>query len=634
MKNQRRNITPLIYLVVLVLVLSWALGEFGQKTNAIPYSNLVELFRQEQVSQFLVEGNTITLILRTPYNGKTTITSGLADPEGFRNSMQSLFDEQMASGVLEVYDFVAGKSYTPYDFIIPLLVAGAVLLLAWSFIVGRMNGGGNPMSNFGKARTVLGVPDGKKVTFADVAGADEEKEELREVVDFLRDPGKYTGIGARIPHGLLLVGPPGTGKTLLARAVAGEADVQFLSISGSDFVEMYVGVGASRVRDLFDQAKKVAPAIIFIDEIDAVGRKRGSGLGGGHDEKEQTLNQLLVEMDGFGRTEGVIVMAATNRPDILDPALLRPGRFDRQIHVGVPDVKGREEILKVHAKDKKLAENVNLRTVARSTSGFTGADLSNLLNEAAILAARENRGAIGMEDLNEAMMKILAGPAKKSRVQSRRDLKTTAIHESGHAVAMYYLPTHDPVRHISIVPRGSSLGATWYLPKEDSSNMTRNEMYEQIVGLLGGRVAEDVFLGDISVGASNDIDRATKLAKDMVARYGMCERLGTVSYLDGGEVFIGRDYQTTKSYSEKVAGTIDEEVKSLIDRAYDHCRKLLTDHADKLQKLSDYLLTNESISGEQFARMMEGKELGEATQTVLFDGFEEPKEQEAPRERE
>ena len=634
MNNQRRSITPLIYLVLLVVVLSWALGEFGQKTNSIPYSSLVRLFQQERVSQFVVQGNAITMVLNEPYNGKTTITTGLADPAGFRAELQPLFDEQTASGVLQVYDFVADKTYTPYDFILPLLVAGGVLLLVWSFLVGRMNGGGNPMAQFGKARTVLGVPDNKKVTFDDVAGADEEKEELQEVVDFLRAPDKYTALGARIPHGLLLVGPPGTGKTLLARATAGEAGVQFLSISGSDFVEMYVGVGASRVRDLFDQAKKLAPAIIFIDEIDAVGRKRGSGLGGGHDEKEQTLNQLLVEMDGFGRTEGVIVMAATNRPDILDPALLRPGRFDRQIHVGVPDVKGREEILKVHAKDKKLAENVNLRTVARSTSGFTGADLSNLLNEAAILAARENRGAIGMEDLNEAMMKILAGPAKKSRVQSRRDLKTTAIHESGHAVAMYYLPTHDPVRHISIVPRGSSLGATWYLPKEDSSNMTRNEMYEQIVGLLGGRVAEDVFLGDISVGASNDIDRATKLAKDMVARYGMCERLGTVSYLDGGEVFIGRDYQTTKSYSEKVAGTIDEEVKSLIDRAYDHCRKLLTDHADKLQKLSDYLLTNESISGEQFARMMEGKELGEATQTVLFDGFEEPKEQEAPRERE
>ena len=626
MKN-RRFIPMIIYVAVLVLVFSWTTGLFSQKSATLSYSQVVDLFRAEQVKSFVVEDQTITMELYTPISGKSSVTTTLADPQSFRLEMNDLLKSQRESGVLQGYDFVPQKGFSASELIFPLLTVGVILLLLWAMFMGRMNNS-NPMSNFGKARTVLGVPDGKKVTFADVAGADEEKEELREVVDFLRAPEKYTEIGARIPHGLLLVGPPGTGKTLLARAVAGEADVQFLSISGSDFVEMYVGVGASRVRDLFDQAKKVAPAIIFIDEIDAVGRKRGSGLGGGHDEKEQTLNQLLVEMDGFGRTEGVIVMAATNRPDILDPALLRPGRFDRQIHVGVPDVKGREEILKVHAKGKKLAEDVNLRTVARSTSGFTGADLSNLLNEAAILAARDSRAAVNMEDMNEAMMKILAGPAKKSRVQSRRDLKTTAIHESGHAVAMYYLPTHDPVRHISIVPRGSSLGATWYLPKEDSSNLTRNEMYEQIVGLLGGRVAEDVFLGDISVGASNDIDRATKLAKDMVARYGMCERLGTVSYLDGGEVFIGRDYQTTKSYSEKVAGTIDEEVKNLIDRAYDHCRKILTDHADKLRELSDYLLANESISGEQFARMMEGKELGEATQTVLFDGFGEPQEQE------
>ena len=622
MKNQRRNIIPLIYLMVLLLVFSWALGKFGQKTNTIPYSNLVELFRREQVSQFLVEGNNITLILRAPYNGKTTITSGLADPAGFRAEMQELFDEQMASGVLEVYDFVADKSYTPYDFILPLLVTGGVLLLLWTFLVGRMNGGGNPMSQFGKARTVLGVPDNKKVTFDDVAGADEEKEELQEVVDFLRAPDKYTALGARIPHGLLLVGPPGTGKTLLARATAGEAGVQFLSISGSDFVEMYVGVGASRVRDLFDQAKKLAPAIIFIDEIDAVGRKRGSGLGGGHDEKEQTLNQLLVEMDGFGRTEGIIVLAATNRPDILDPALLRPGRFDRQIQVNRPDVKGREDILKVHAKDKRLDESVNLKTIARSTSGFTGADLSNLLNEAAILAARNNRPAFTMEDVDEAMMKILAGPAKKSHVASRRDLKTTAIHEAGHAVAMYRLPTHDPVRHISIIPRGRSLGATWSLPNEDSSNPTRNEMYEQIVALLGGRAAEELFLGDISVGASNDIERATKLAKDMVARYGMSEKIGTVSYLDDGEVFIGRDYQTTKSYSEQVAGTIDQEVKSLIDRAYDHCRKILQENSEKLNALAEFLLQNESITGAQLADLMEGREIGASSTTSLTDGFE------------
>ena len=625
MKKQGRSIAPFIYLLVLLAVFSWALNAFGQKTNTIPYSQLVELFQNEQVSQFLVEGNTITLILRSPINGKNTITSGLADPEGFRSQMQSLFDEQIKSGVLSVYDFVADKTYTPYDLVLPLLVAGGVLLLAWTFIMARMNGagGGNPMAQFGKARTVLGVPDNRKVTFEDVAGADEEKQELEEVVDFLRDPAKYTAMGARIPHGLLLVGPPGTGKTLLARATAGEAGVQFLSISGSDFVEMYVGVGASRVRDLFEQAKKLAPAIIFIDEIDAVGRKRGSGMGGGHDEREQTLNQLLVEMDGFGTTEGIIVLAATNRPDILDPALLRPGRFDRQIQVNRPDVKGREEILKVHAKNKRLDESVNLHTIARSTAGFTGADLSNLLNEAAILAARNNRPAFTMEDVDEAMMKILAGPAKKSHVASRRDLKTTAIHEAGHAVAMYRLPTHDPVRHITIVPRGRSLGATWSLPKDDSSNMTRNEMYEQIVALLGGRAAEELFLGDISVGASNDIERASKLAKDMVARYGMSEKIGTVSYLDDGEVFIGRDYQNTKSYSEQVAGTIDQEVKNLIDRAYDQCRDILKKDSDKLQALADYLLANESITGQQFANLMEGKPLGEASTTSLTDGFEE-----------
>ena len=625
MKKQGRSIAPFIYLLVLLAVFSWALNVLGPKTNTIPYSQLVELFQNEQVSQFLVEGNSITLVLRTPINGKNTITSGLADPEGFRSQMQSLFDRQTKSGVLTTYDFVADKTYTPYDFILPLLVAGGVLLLAWTFIMARMNGagGGNPMAQFGRARTVMGVPDNRKVTFEDVAGADEEKQELEEVVDFLRDPAKYTAMGARIPHGLLLVGPPGTGKTLLARATAGEAGVQFLSISGSDFVEMYVGVGASRVRDLFEQAKKLAPAIIFIDEIDAVGRKRGSGMGGGHDEREQTLNQLLVEMDGFGTTEGIIVLAATNRPDILDPALLRPGRFDRQIQVNRPDVKGREEILKVHAKNKRMDESVNLHTIARSTAGFTGADLSNLLNEAAILAARNNRPAFTMEDVDESMMKILAGPAKKSHVASRRDLKTTAIHEAGHAVAMYRLPTHDPVRHITIVPRGRSLGATWSLPKDDSSNMTRNEMYEQIVALLGGRAAEELFLGDISVGASNDIERASKLAKDMVARYGMSEKIGTVSYLDDGEVFIGRDYQSTKSYSEQVAGTIDQEVKTLIDRAYDQCRDILKKDSDKLQALADYLLANESITGQQFANLMEGKELGEASTTSLTDGFEE-----------
>ena len=626
MKN--RKFTPVVvYILLMILLFSWSSGLFGQETGDIPYSEVVSLLRQEQVKSFVAEGNTISLTLRAPYNGKSTVTAVLAEPEAFLQEMGTLLAQQTEAGILESYHMVPEASLSPYDFILPLLIVGLILLFIWAIFMGRMNAA-NPMQNFGKARTVLGVPDGKKVTFADVAGADEEKEELAEVVDFLRDPKKYTEIGARIPHGLLLVGPPGTGKTLLARAVAGEADVQFLSISGSDFVEMYVGVGASRVRDLFDQAKKIAPAIIFIDEIDAVGRKRGSGLGGGHDEKEQTLNQLLVEMDGFGRTEGVIVLAATNRPDILDPALLRPGRFDRQIHVGRPDVKGREDILKVHARGKRLDESVNLRTIARSTAGFTGADLSNLLNEAAIMAARDNRPVLTMEDLNEAMMKIIAGPAKKSRVKNRKDLKVTAIHEAGHAVATYKLPTQDPVRHITIIPRGQSLGSTWSLPHDDSSNMTRNEMYEEIVSLLGGRVAEDLFIGDISVGASNDIDRATKLAKDMVARYGMCEKLGTVSYLDGGEVFIGRDYQTTKSYSEKVAATIDDEVKLLIDKAYGHCKQLLSDNSQKLNELVDYLLEHESISGEQFEALMEGRELETMSQTSLFDGFEEAQENE------
>ena len=624
MKN-RRFIPLFVYLLGLVLIFSWVSGLFQRDVNQIPYSEVVQLLEQKQVRSFVVEDGVITLNLYNPYQGQTTIAAAMADASGFQRDMHQLLVEQTASGVLEYYHFVPEKGFSPYELILPLLVVGLVLLFVWAMFMSRA-GNSNPLSNFGKARTVLGVPDGKKVTFADVAGADEEREELQEVVDFLREPEKFTQIGARIPHGMLLVGPPGTGKTLLARAVAGEADVQFLSISGSDFVEMYVGVGASRVRDLFEQAKKLAPAIIFIDEIDAVGRKRGSGLGGGHDEKEQTLNQLLVEIDGFSRTEGIIVLAATNRPDILDPALLRPGRFDRQIHVGRPDVKGREEILKVHAKDKKLDGSVDLHTVARSTAGFTGADLSNLLNEAAILAARDNRPVLNMEDLNEALMKITAGPAKKSRVQTRKDLKETAIHEAGHAVAMYHLPTHDPVRHITIIPRGQSLGATWYLPVDDSSNLTRNQMYEQIVSLLGGRVAEALFLGDISVGASNDIDRATKLARDMVARYGMCERLGTVSYLDGGEVFIGRDYQTTKSYSEKFAGAIDDEVKTLIDRAYDHCRQILSDNAEKLHKVVDFLLEKESMSGEQFTAIMEGREIGELSATAMFDGFEQTPE--------
>ena len=620
--KKRSRVPVIVYILILGLIFWLLFRLFSGVGNELAYSEVVSLFQKEQVKSFVLADDELHLQLHTPYDGKTSITTGLPDSESFREELGELIRAQHEAGILESYDYAESAPPTYYSLILPLLIVGLVLLFLWVLLVGRANSG-NPMSNFGKARTHLGVPDNKKVTFDDVAGADEEKAELQEVVDFLRNPQKYTAIGARIPHGMLLVGPPGTGKTLLARAAAGEAGVQFLSISGSDFVELYVGVGASRVRDLFDQAKKVAPAIIFIDEIDAVGRKRGSGMGGGHDEKEQTLNQLLVEMDGFSKNEGVIVLAATNRPDILDPALLRPGRFDRQIHVGRPDVKGREDILKVHAKGKRLADDVNLKIIARSTAGFTGADLSNVLNEAAILAARENRPVMTMADINEAIMKVTMGPEKRSHVASRRDLKETAVHEAGHAVAIYHLPTHDPVRHISIVPRGQSLGATWHLPKDDSSNLTRNQMYEQIVSLLGGRVAEALFLGDISVGASNDIERATKLAKDMVARYGMCERLGTVSYLDGGEIFIGRDYQTTKSYSEKVAGTIDDEVKALIDRAYEQCKQILSENAEKLHSVVDYLLEHENMTGEQFAACMEGREIGDSSDTALLDGFEE-----------
>ena len=621
--RQRKTLPLIIYLAVLALAFSWVTNLFSTSGNTVPYSDVLHLFQIEQVKSFLVEGDQLRMELYTPYGDSTSVSTTLADPNGFRDDMNQLFQDQYDRGILTSYDFIAGEGASYFDLVLPLLIVGLVILFLWAMIMGKMSGAGNnPLQNFGKARTVLGVPDGKKVTFDDVAGADEEKAELQEVVDFLRNPEKFTAIGARIPHGMLLVGPPGTGKTLLARAVAGEADVQFLSISGSDFVEMYVGVGASRVRDLFEQAKKIAPAIIFIDEIDAVGRKRGSGLGGGHDEKEQTLNQLLVEMDGFAKNDGVIVMAATNRPDILDPALLRPGRFDRQIYVGAPDSKGREEILKVHARGKRLDDSVNLKTVALATAGFTGADLGNLLNEAAILAARDDRPVLNMNDLNEAMMKIMAGPEKKSRVSLKRDLRATAIHEAGHAVAMYNLPTHDPVRQISIIPRGQALGLTWSMPKEDSTHLTRNQMYEQIVSLLGGRVAEALFLGDISTGASSDIDRASKLARDMVARYGMCERLGTVSYLSGGEVFIGRDYQTTKSYSESVAGTIDEEVKILIDKAYKHCMDILKQDEAKLMAVVDYLMEHETMTGEQFAACMEGKEITESSTTALFDGFE------------
>ena len=621
--KKRNLISILLYVLILALVFSFLIRVLQPQNDGLSYSQVVSLLEDGKVKAFVVQGDTITLQLSEPYAGKTVLTAALSAVERFRQAQWDTIQQQVAAGTLESYDFRSGRTVSPYDWVIPLTLAGLIVLLVWFLLVSRSSGNNsNPLASFGRARANLGAPGGKKVTFDDVAGADEEKAELQEVVDFLRDPKKYTDIGARIPHGILLVGPPGTGKTLLAKAVAGEADVQFLSISGSDFVEMYVGVGASRVRDLFNQAKKIAPAIIFIDEIDAVGRKRGSGLGGGHDEREQTLNQMLVEMDGFDRTEGVIVLAATNRADILDPALLRPGRFDRQIYVGAPDCKGREEILKVHAKNKRLDDSVDLHTVALATSGFTGADLSNLMNEAAILAARENRPALNMNDLNEAVMKVVAGPEKRSRVRLQEDLRLTAIHEAGHAVAMYHLPTHDPVRQISIIPRGQALGLTWSLPQSESSHLTRNQMYEQIVGLLGGRVAEALFLGDISTGASSDIDRASKLARDMIARYGMDEALGTISYTTGDEVFIGRDYEKTKSYSEKIAGTIDERVKLLMDKAYAQCEDILKKDADKLHTITDFLLKHEVMSGKQFRECMEGKPIDETADTNLFRDYE------------
>ena len=606
MKN--RKILPLlVYLLVLFFIMSWVTDGFGLGQTALSHTQIMALFEQEQVKSFVIEGNLIELQLHGTYDGKTELLCSLGDPEYFRAQMEPLLEEQLRSGILESYDFLAEKAFSPMDLVAPLLIAGGVLLLLWFLLMSRASAGGNHMSNFGKARTVVGIPDGRKVTFADVAGADEEKEELQEVVDFLRNPERFHSMGARIPHGILLVGPPGTGKTLLARAVAGEAEVQFLSISGSDFVEMYVGVGASRVRDLFDQAKKAAPAIIFIDEIDAVGRKRGSGLGGGHDEKEQTLNQLLVEMDGFGKTEGVIVLAATNRPDILDPALRRPGRFDREVFVGKPDSKGREEILKVHARDKRLGEDVDLHKIAMTTQGFTGADLQNLLNEAAILATRAQRPVILDSDISDAMMKVIAGPEKRSRVRNQREQRLVAYHEAGHALAHYYLETADPVQHITIIPRGQSLGTTWSQPVEESNLISRREMFEHIMVLLGGRAAEEIVFQDITTGASNDIDRASDTARDMVARYGMSKRLGTISYSSDDEVFIGGSYGKTRSYSEETAGQIDSEVKTVIDAAYDKCVALLTTHRDKLDAVAEYLLKHENMNGEQFKTLMEGE---------------------------
>ena len=605
-KNRARGIGFYLLIGVIILAVIFYLTTPAEQKE-YTYSEIEELFRQEQVKSFCLEGDELTLNLYSPdSDGNTTIKKTLSNPTWFREDLGDLIEQQTASGVLTEYDYVKGWTAPWWMSILPYLITIVLFIGVWYLLMNKAGGGGAPgVGKFGKAHTRTGEDNLKKVTFADVAGAEEEKEELSEIVDFLKRPQNYTAMGARIPKGVLLVGPPGTGKTLMARAVAGEAGVQFLSISGSDFVELYVGVGASRVRDLFDQAKKVAPAIVFIDEIDAVGRQRGSGLGGGHDEREQTLNQLLVEMDGFGTNDGVVVLAATNRADILDPALLRPSRFDRQIYVGYPDIKGREDVLKIHTANKPLAEDVDLAKVARGTAGFTGADLENLSNEAALLCARRGDQFITMADFEEAEIKVLAGPEKRSRVVPEHERKLTAYHEAGHAIVMHALPTHEPVHRITIVPRGQAGGMTIALPDEDRSYQSKRYMEEQIVSLLGGRAAEKLMLGDISTGASNDIERASHIARKMVTAYGMSEKLGSIAFESGhDEVFIGKTMGQTRSYSEKTAAEIDDEVKAIIDHAYARCEEILTARREALTAVAEYLLAHETMTGEEFERMV------------------------------
>ena len=609
-QNRPSSLSFLMLGLVILLCLSW-IWQLNGENERVEFSQIEQLFRQEKVESFVIRDNTLLATLRGEPEGQNTLRYELYDFDLFYDSLGALVEEQAAKGIIVSYDYQQDHSTNWLEILLPWILTALLIGGMWYFFMLRSQGGGmgaDRMAKFGSARTRTLSEKDKKVRFADVAGADEEKEELQEIVEFLKDPRRFISLGARIPKGVLLVGPPGTGKTLLAKAVAGEAGVGFLSISGSDFVELYVGVGASRVRDLFDQAKKTSPAIVFIDEIDAVGRQRGTGVGGGHDEREQTLNQLLVEMDGFAANEGVVVLAATNRADVLDPALLRPGRFDRQIYVGLPDIKGREDILKIHAKGKPLAEDVDLRTLARGTAGFTGADLENLVNEGALLAARRDRDYITMEDLREAEIKVLAGPEKRSRVISQHERELTAWHEAGHAVVMETLPEHDPVNQITIVPRGQAGGMTIALPEEDRTFLSKRYMEDRIVALLGGRVAEKLCLGDISTGASNDIQRATSIARKMVAVYGMSEAIGTVSF-EGGhdEVFIGRTMSQGRSYSEAVAAQIDEEVCRVVDEAYHRCEDILTEKREILNAVAAYLLENETMEREAFLEVYSGK---------------------------
>ena len=603
-QNRMSNFSFVFLALIIMACASW-LWQAETRSPQLDYSQVRQLFIQEKVESFTIDtGSNLTLTLREERDGAKTLRYRLYDFQLFFDDLNGLVQEQYAKGVLTHYDYPPPETTNWLELLLPgLLVLVAVGLMGYLFLFRVQGGGMGPdrMAKFGTAHTRSLTEKDKKVTFDDVAGANEEKEELQEIVEFLKDPQKFIALGARIPKGVLLVGPPGTGKTLLPKAVAGEAGVGFLSISGSDFVELYVGVGASRVRDLFDQAKKTSPAIVFIDEIDAVGRQRGTGVGGGHDEREQTLNQLLVEMDGFAANEGVVVLAATNRADVLDPALLRPGRFDRQIYVGLPDIKGREDILKVHAKGKPLAEDADLRKLAQGTAGFTGADLENLVNEAALLAARRDQRFITMEDLKEAEIKVIAGPEKKSRIIPQHERELTAYHEAGHAVVMHALPNHDPVSQISIVPRGRAGGMTISLPEEDRSYLSKRYMEDQIVALLGGRAAEKLCLGDISTGASNDIQRASAIARKMIASYGMSEALGTVAFDSGhDEVFIGRTMSQGRSYSEAVAAQIDNEVKALIAASYDRCESILRQQREQLDTVAKYLLENETMERDAF----------------------------------